>query len=239
MNQLPDPDQQNPQNPQPTVNTPNSVPPTMPASQQLPHGDDTSYSQPGATPTSPAYNQLGNYPPPVYNQPGNYPPPAYPPQLGIPKRRKIGWIIGGISLVVVIIIAVTLISTHGFRQEPPSGWLYQSSTSSSTVIYFIQWTNQDGQLNGSWNITNGSSSLAYQMDGTYNYQNHSVVLNIHYSFLSIGVTKSFRGNIQGNVMTLHTTSDFLTGTINGDMVFHSASQQDYDNAKQNLSATPG
>lgn len=150
--------------------------------------------------------------------------------------------------MIIAIVTVALITTHGFTTspfttsitatptptvppEPPSSWLgtYHSSLSGSKFLEFIQWTNQGGQLNGSWQEYDGQNSQSYTITGTYNDQSHTVTLNVSDSTQSFTVN----GTINGNTMLLH-IPDAYSSTHYNDTTFQSASQQDFNNAKQNF-----
>jgi hypothetical protein len=143
--------------------------------------------------------------------------------------------------VVIVIVAAFLI-THGFRADPPSSWLATEPIgSTSKFVYYIHWTNHDGQLNGSMDEYYYSSSSSYgsgqsqsyNLDGTYNYQDQTVTLTVHNGAESVTI----KGNISGNNMTLHSPASTSTSSANRDLTFHTASQKDFDDAKQNTNSS--
>jgi hypothetical protein len=146
-------------------------------------------------------------------------------------------------VALLLIFAGVLIATHGFRQEPPSDWLasYTSSTDGNALFY-IHWANNNGNLQGTLEETavfamTGTTpvTVTLSIDGTYDYQSHNVSLNLHDN----QGLETLSGTVENNdQLMLHSadSSSSVTGTgSSSDLVFHSSSSTEYENAKEHLS----
>lgn len=113
-------------------------------------------------------------------------------------------------------------SASGTTSTTGEGYLYTQDTQ----IIFVQWTESNGQLTGSWNAAMlQSSKIAYSnlpITGTHDSSSGSVNLIINLN----GKDTPISGTVQGSTLALQMQQN---GQITN-WTFHSASNLDYQTA---------
>jgi hypothetical protein len=157
-------------------------------------------------------------------------------QSGVFIRK--GWLIGAISAVVVVALLATLLVFVTRPKDPPTDWIATytppaGSTSSGKVLYYLHWTNKNGELTGQLQLAANSSgslqSLTVPAAGLYNRDNHIIYVVITIS----GQADTLTGKINDANDTLNLNAAGATDQ-SGLLVFHIGSASDYQRATKNL-----
>jgi hypothetical protein len=157
-------------------------------------------------------------------------------QSGVFIRK--GWLIGAISAVVVVALLATLLVFVTRPKDPPTDWIATytppaGSTSSGKQLYYLHWTNNNGELTGQLQLAANSSgslqSLTVPAAGLYNRDNHIIYVVITIN----GQADTFTGKINDANDTLNLNVAGATDQSSL-LVFHIGSASDYQRATKNL-----
>jgi hypothetical protein len=136
-----------------------------------------------------------------------------------------------IALVVVVFLFVTR------PKDPPTDWIASytapGSPSSSKTLYYLHWTNENGNLTGQLQLAANPSgtpqSLTATATGLYNRDNHIIYVVV----IVQGQPDTLTGKINDNNDTMTLTLAGATST-DGLLVFHLGNANDYKKATQQL-----
>ena len=149
-----------------------------------------------------------------------------------------GFLIAAACVVVVAALLVALMAFVNSPKDPPTDWIASytppaSPGSPGKILYYLHWTNQNGELNGQMQLAanaNGTpQSLTAPATGLYNRDNHIIYVVITIN----GQPGTLTGKINENNDTL-TLNQVGAPNQNSQLVFHIGSENDYKQATKNL-----
>ncbi len=146
------------------------------------------------------------------------------------------------AVVVVALLAVFLVFVNR-PKDPPTDWIasYTPPAGSSTtgkVLYYLHWTNQNGELKGQMQLAafaNGApQSLTVPATGLYNRDNHDIYVVITVQ----GQADTLTGKINdaGDTMSLNPAG---VTSKTSQFVFHIGTANDFKQATKKLGSTAG
>jgi hypothetical protein len=160
-------------------------------------------------------------------------------QSGLFIRK--GLLIAIVSAVVVVALLAALLVLVNRPKDPPTDWIATytppaGSGSTSKVLYYLHWTNLNGDLKGQMQlaaIANGApQSLTVPATGLYNRDNHIIYVVVVIN----GQADTLTGKISDTNDTLSLNPAGVTGTTS-QFVFHTGSSDDFKQATKKLSGT--
>lgn len=159
-------------------------------------------------------------------------------RAGIFIHRSI--LIAAAAILVLAILLVSLLFFLNSPKDPPTDWIasYTPTSTTSTsgkILYYLHWTNQNGDLKGQLQlaaVSNGApQSLTAPTTGLYNRDNHIIYVVIVVS----GNQDVLLGKINDSNDTLTLNPVGATDTTN-QIVFHKGSAADYKAQTKQLDA---
>ncbi len=149
-----------------------------------------------------------------------------------------GILIAAASIVVVAVLLAALLVFVNRPKDPPADWIGSYTPPAGTgstgkTLYYLHWTNQNGDLNGQLQLAanpNGTlQSLTAPTTGLYNRDNHIIYVIVTIN----GQASTLTGKINDNNDTL--TLNLVGATDQGGpLVFHTGSADDYKQATKKL-----
>jgi hypothetical protein len=160
-------------------------------------------------------------------------------QSGLFIRK--GLLIAIVSAIAVVALLAVLLVLVTRPKDPPTDWIATytppaGSGSTSKVLYYLHWTNLNGELKGQMQlaaIANGApQSLTVPATGLYNRDNHIIYVVVVIN----GQADTLTGKISDTNDTLSLNPAGVTGTTS-QFVFHTGSSDDFKQATKKLSGT--
>ncbi len=163
---------------------------------------------------------------------------SQPSQSGVFVHK--GWLIGVVSAVVVVALLASLLVFVSRPKDPPTDWIATytppaGASSSGKVLYYLHWTNQNGELTGQLqlaaNPTGTLQSLTVPATGLYNKDNHIIYVVITIN----GQADTLTGKVNDANDTLNLNPAGVTSQSSL-LVFHIGTANDYKLATKKLGA---
>lgn len=149
-----------------------------------------------------------------------------------------GVLIGVISAVVLVALLGTLLFFVTRPKDPPTDWLTSvtppaGSGSASKILYYLHWTNDNGELKGKLDLAayanGGPQSVSDDATGLYSRDNHIIYVVI----VDNGQPVTFTGKINDSNDTLTLSPAGATGQTTP-LVFHTSSADNYKQETKKL-----
>ena len=194
--------------------------PTQPASSSEPNGAEVEASDEGEA-FEPAQSVLS---------------PSLPSQSGVFIHK--GFLIAATCAVVVVVLLAALLVFVNRPKDPPTDWIASytppaGTSSARKILYYLHWTNQNGELNGQLqlaaNVNGTLQSLTAVATGLYNRDNHIIYVVVTIN----GQADTLTGKINENNDTLTLNPVGVSGQ-SSQIVFHIGSANDYKQATKKL-----
>jgi hypothetical protein len=215
--------------------------PTLPASSSEPHMEETEQEPvPAFEPDGIAYSALDNNSTAdgdtvsdedEEDEEDDQAVSSQPSRSGVFIRK--GVLIAAACAVVVVALLATFLVVASRPKDPPTDWIASftpppssTSTSPSRILYYLHWTNQNGELQGQLQLAakvNGKlQSITAPATGLYNKDNHIIYVVVTVS----GQADTLVGKINATNDTLTLNSPGATDQST-QFVFHTGTANDY------------
>ncbi|GHO84421.1 hypothetical protein [Dictyobacter formicarum] len=161
---------------------------------------------------------------------------AQPAHSGVFVKKSV--LVGAISAVVLVALLMALLFFVNRPKDPPTDWISSltppaGSGSASKILYYLHWTNENGELKGQLQLSafaNGApQSLTAPASGLYDRDNHIIYVVITIN----GQASTLMGKINDNNDTL-TLNQVGAPSQASQLVFHTSSADDYKQATKKL-----
>ena len=149
-----------------------------------------------------------------------------------------GILIAAASVIVVAALLATLLVVVTRPKDPPTDWIASytppaGSSTSGKVVYYLHWTNQNGELKGQMQLaaySNGApQSLTIPAVGLYNRDNHIIYVVVTID----GQADTLTGKINDANDTLNLNPAGVTSQTS-QFVFHLGTADDFKQATKKL-----
>ncbi len=139
------------------------------------------------------------------------------------------------ALVVVLLAAFTI---YQFTRpmEPPSRWLSTRTVSNRTIVYYLDWTDDNGVLHGKFEtaLFAGGYLQVSSLPFTGTYDSQSGMLHMTFTKTSSAAMTLYAADAQISGDTLRITKTNNVAASRDAPTFHPASEEEYEQAKQQL-----
>jgi hypothetical protein len=164
------------------------------------------------------------------------PVPSQTSRTGIFVHR--GILIAAAIILVLAALLVSLLLFVNRPKDPPTDWISNTTspttaTTSAKVVYYLHWTNSNGELKGQLQVAANSNgtpqSLTAPTTGLYNRDNHIIYVVVTVN----GSPDTLMGKINDSNDTLTLNPAGATDTTN-QLVFHIGTANDYKQDTQKI-----